>query len=377
MLAYWTAAVLFFSIAGFLIHKFLASGKSSAKIFVIVFFSALILTTINSIILGNSGTQSVIKYLSYSFLPFTSVTAIYFLYFSPSIHKHKLLFGTIFVGSIVGASLTAKFSKLQEGNLQANQIAAKDNEYERLIEEDSREQENKIRTAEHFGEKVIIFEGKIEIGDYQNLKKRVMESGPEYRKLVLMSPGGNVVESIKMGRLLRLFKLSAIVPVKYFKDNIRDCDPSPKDPENCICASACFYVLVGATERQASEVGIHRASFDPYASRKMSGIDAVATNAKIRKLVEDYFDEMGVNRDVIVRMNSIPPDQVEYLKSELLDKYINGDLPEHHDWILTKCSQLSDSTVKRHCERSARQQLTNEVWQKLLSNEKLQPDEKR
>jgi hypothetical protein len=127
----------------------------------------------------------------------------------------------------------------------------------------------------------VRLEGKIVSGDYEKLRSIADDLGLNIRDnpqqsihvvLHLYSPGGNLLEAIKIGRLVRALRWMTSAPQNYSKPSDLEYDVrKQKEPEtNYMCASACFFIFVAGIERYAGYrsnvapliLGIHR----PYLS---------------------------------------------------------------------------------------------------------------
>jgi hypothetical protein len=138
--------------------------------------------------------------------------------------------------------------------------------------------------------------------------------------VVLNSPGGRVVASMRLGAALR--KLKAAVIVARFEN-----DDDLASPSSGRCMSACVYALMGGSRRvvpPASQLGIHRMSsqenslglghmFAPsatsYASADM--VDALA----------GYAARMGVSPTVIRVAERIPPEEIHVVSQAELRRW--------------------------------------------------------
>jgi hypothetical protein len=138
--------------------------------------------------------------------------------------------------------------------------------------------------------------------------------------VVLNSPGGRVVASMRLGAALR--KLRAAVIVARFEN-----EDDLASPSSGRCMSACVYALMGGSRRvvpPASQLGIHRMSsqenslgqgrlFAPsepsYASQDM--VDALA----------GYAARMGVSPTVIRVAEQIPPAEIHVVSPAELRRW--------------------------------------------------------
>ena len=91
----------------------------------------------------------------------------------------------------------------------------------------------------------VVIEGNIESGDYVKFRDYISKSkfvGSVY----LASPGGNLTEAMRIGRLVRSLNLETTVPGRLKPDLTQIVASSHhlKDTKhNFLCASACFFVF--------------------------------------------------------------------------------------------------------------------------------------
>jgi len=121
------------------------------------------------------------------------------------------------------------------------------------------------------GKTRIVLTGKIERGDadkFAALLKSAQDKGAPVSLLELSSPGGAGLDGVKMADLVRQSKITTSVP------------------ERAICASACFIIFAGGTERrahQAAHLGVHGAA---DAKGQETAASSIATLIIARKLSE-------------------------------------------------------------------------------------------
>ena len=96
----------------------------------------------------------------------------------------------------------------------------------------------------------IKIEGKIEPGDCKKIIDLLQKE--RARKIFLASPGGDLRESILIGRVVRNLKLHTSVPgymddktTKLFAKKYEIIDRD----RNFMCASACFFIFVAGVDR--------------------------------------------------------------------------------------------------------------------------------
>ena len=224
----------------------------------------------------------------------------------------------------------------------------------------------------------IIIEGKIEAGDHDKLLKLIEQEANDYARIsggiFLASSGGNLMEAIRIGRLVRKLRLdthvSSDVPAEY--ENRRVGKQPLSDPKaNRICASACFFIFVAGVDRERDIypplLGIHRPYFSETDLKQLSGNDALSSASQIRKLVDEYLKEMGVPAKYSDLMFSIPKDQVRMIGDDDFKRDFEGYIPELRDWLDAQCNNLTD----------VEKVVSNKIERKKALREKLSQDEER
>src|SRR5262245_36755838 len=112
------------------------------------------------------------------------------------------------------------------------------------------------------------------------------------------SPGGQVFAALEIGRLLR----RELAPLRI--------------GQGAVCVSACVFLLMGATEREAAadaRIGLHRPSLgDPRR-------DALVPS--MSEQLAQYAEEMGVSRRIVEEMLAIPASRVRFVTIAELARY--------------------------------------------------------
>jgi hypothetical protein len=165
--------------------------------------------------------------------------------------------------------------------------------------------------------------------------------------IFLASPGGDLIEAMKMGRLIRKLRLRTEVPSDLPPPDREKAEATLKNPKaSFVCASACFFIFVAGIDRDrwffAPILGIHRPYLSEADLKKLSGNQAIASAVQLRTLVEDYLKEMGVPTKYAELMFSIPKDQVRFIKESDFESDLEGYIPELRDWLDAKCNNLTD-----------------------------------
>jgi len=167
--------------------------------------------------------------------------------------------------------------------------------------------------------------GDIRFGDYDRFRAFLLRDFDIYlnsmRYILIASNGGDVVEAIKTGRLLREMYAKVVVP-----------------PDST-CVSACFVLYISAVERGAGgKVGIHRPYFD---QRYFAGLDPVTAEKRHRELTKvfsSYLEQSLVPRRLIDSMNATSSREILWLTRKDID-----ELGEYSSWyeefLLAKCKR--------------------------------------
>ena len=162
---------------------------------------------------------------------------------------------------------------------------------------------------------VIVAEGVIEEDTPQAFIDfvRAAAAQPGARGVVLLSsPGGRVVASMRLGAALRKMR-AAVIVARSWREGDRDLTVAGQ------CMSACVYAMMGGVKRivpAESRVGIHRMSREeggvggarsPHATTR-----SYASNDMVDALA-NYAAQMGVNPTVIRTAERISPDEIHFL----------------------------------------------------------------
>ena len=215
-----------------------------------------------------------------------------------------------------------------------------------------------IETKHHTSAVEILIRGEITGGDATKLQKHLDELDFENMNLAiltLLSPGGDAIEAMAMGRLVRQRFIPTVAP-SFSMDN---CAPgSVQEPDLCVCLSACMLVWVGGIQRtgglqlfagsdpagqptviERSSLGIHRPRFDAEYFAGLSAKQAELRYQELLGTVKAYLDEMDVPAWVYDKMISVPSERIEFLSNEELKRI--GSPPATSEWITSKCEPLA------------------------------------
>ena len=195
---------------------------------------------------------------------------------------------------------------------------------------------------------VVRLEGEITEGDAAALESFIRENLPFPNILELLSNGGSVRESMKIGRVVRRYYLTTLAPISDLSGRVEFLSSSPiEQVPNGACASACFFVWLGGVSRWGDRLGIHR-PFPPEAQmRKMTPAEASQLYQSLSAEIRAYLIEMDVDGHWLEDMMKIVPDELHLIPKEKIEKEFQrdlrsfGDIPGIAQWKIAKCGQLS------------------------------------
>ena len=172
--------------------------------------------------------------------------------------------------------------------------------------------------------RVIVAQGVIEEDTPENFIAFLesMSPGANVRDVVVLdSPGGRVVASMRLGAALR--KLRAAVIVARFGD-----DDEVGLPTAGQCMSACVYAMMGGVRRivpPESRLGIHRMSSQDSVGARGHGFGTTVTTTyaspDMVSALASYAAQMGVSPTVIRLAERIPPQDIHIVSASELRRW--------------------------------------------------------
>lgn len=189
--------------------------------------------------------------------------------------------------------------------------------------------------------------GKIEVGDAL-LVERFFDKQRNLLRLHLVSPGGNVAEAIKIGRMVRKrFLETYATPYQKFGSNENElhCGSIMGGGPPC-CLSACALIYFGGAMWFATDrVGLHRPILEELGDYEYG--DAQKHGRRAEALVKEYLEEMEIDDRVFAAMMATPPDKITDWR--IYPQFLaNPDLsilrfPKSiNDWLFAKCRRMGD-----------------------------------
>ena len=172
---------------------------------------------------------------------------------------------------------------------------------------------------------IVVMSGEITRGDYDRILSIVLykENLPVY--INIESPGGDIIEAIKLGRLARR-GLIGVGP-------------------GLTCNSACAFLVFSSINHDKGgedSIGLHRPSYNKEYFADLSLNEANKKYKKLDDHVLSYLKEMGVPTAVSEKIMSTPSNRVDYMT---IDEYIElagSKPPAFHEWLIAQCGAMSE-----------------------------------
>jgi hypothetical protein len=183
----------------------------------------------------------------------------------------------------------------------------------------------------------IAAEGKIDAGAAQRLRQLLAKLGGRRPPIYFHSPGGSVVGSLELGRLMRAQKLEVSVAhtialCERDKPPEASCPAKGKpaeaveaelDPTTAMCNSGCVYVVAGGAVRRVPpgvRLGIHDVGLDPDKSLP-SGISMAEVRRQAHARIRTYLHEMGIDESLLTEASSIPFESMKAIGRDELVRF--------------------------------------------------------
>ena len=241
--------------------------------------------------------------------------------------------------------------------------------------------------------RAVVIEGEIVPGDFETFKRIVKENQGKVSGVYLFTLGGDFYEAMKIGSALRSLELSSQVPMRDSRGNPTCEDstglgvtPTPKNPDNCTCASACFFIHIGAIHRGGRYLAVHRPFFGKGEFGKLSQSAAKQAFDQLQQKANSYMNEMGVPKHIQSDVLGTPSDKELLLDEKTIKTFFWLELPYRHEWILNKCSKLSDAEKQRsenyslrlrRARNASNADLSKAEWDDLWKLQKIEEEERK
>lgn len=188
--------------------------------------------------------------------------------------------------------------------------------------------------------------GRIVPGDARRLEALLAKEGPSISGLALRSPGGDVDEAMKIGRIVRAKLLRTIAPISSAEGNVCFMGGLPEQASECVCLSSCFLVYTGGVMRGGNVLGLHRPRYDEAFFAKLPLEEANRRYGAVIERIKAYLLEMGVGDRYLDRMLRVSSSEMEILSKEEADRDLNGSIPAMAEWLKAKCGEIPEKEQK-------------------------------
>jgi hypothetical protein len=164
------------------------------------------------------------------------------------------------------------------------------------------------------GRWLIYLDGPIDPRATARLEHLIVSERISRAVVYLNSPGGSLVTSMQLGRMVREHAFDTRVGTRT-TDAVRATAGT--------CHSACPFILAGGVRRSleaGSTIGLHRAE------NRVTVSDETAFQRVVATQVADYLAEMGLRAELAGIMSAIPHDQIRNLTvAEARQLYLVND----------------------------------------------------
>jgi hypothetical protein len=223
----------------------------------------------------------------------------------------------------------------------------------------------------------LLLEGQIVPGDFEKLLHALRDKNL-FQKIkegvFLASPGGDVLEAMRMGLLLRSLQLKTLAPVgpsQFAPALVQARDL--KNPNNYVCSSACIFLYIAGADRTPASVGrlgVHQPSAKPKNSEAATQELVHAAEAKANTAIAVYLRAMGITDELRQIMISTPADQIHWITADEFAKYIYGRSPELAKAVEAACGaaiQEKNANFAR-CAKNVQTAASEEAWAKQFGS---------
>jgi hypothetical protein len=168
--------------------------------------------------------------------------------------------------------------------------------------------------------------------------------------VVLVSPGGDVDEALKIGRLFRKYLISTIAPTDLGGGSTYLSAPECKG-QNCgTCASACALIWFGGVERTGT-VGAHRPQINDATFAGLSPADASNRYRRLLARITAYLEEMEVPNSITEAMVATSSGDIRWV--DAIDDNLQRP-PSTAEWVDASCGargpyleEIKQNTLER------------------------------
>jgi hypothetical protein len=215
---------------------------------------------------------------------------------------------------------------------------------------------------------VILVEGEIVNGDFEKFVEAVLQGGTRANNVFIASVGGDALESMRIGRLIRDLKFSTIAPLKDEKGHPY-CDWAAPiaNSKNCTCLSSCVLIYLSGINRKGTYLGVHRTFIKHETLKKLPINKASDYSKKVSQLVREYLSYMSAPSSLSEKIESVSSDNIEFLSEDYIRRYLDGFSKDIEEWLIAQCGGGEDKLFFSNFGRKASSDAKDE-WIKDFVN---------
>jgi hypothetical protein len=196
------------------------------------------------------------------------------------------------------------------------------------------------------------FQGAIVKGDFDRVVQFISEHHPFLHQLLISSPGGDVDEAMRIGRLVKRYllyvqapgeitggkrNLSLFTNSRPFENAYTSKYLCKEDDGTCLCASSCALIWFAARER-GGIIGLHRLRAADQSAFGAAPPDVASKWYSDRSTeLKKYLQEMEVPQSTLEAIFAVSSGQIAWL-----DYADEEHPPSFAEWIDAACGYQSD-----------------------------------
>lgn len=227
-----------------------------------------------------------------------------------------------------------------------------------------------IHAAEIFyvwggADNAIVVQGEILEGDADALETLIVDLKGEYEpdfRIAFDSPGGDLIEGLKMGLVIRNHKLGRSIGnidpelgIEKSRSRKNGYIGNVRELEDSICASACAYAFLGGVSRYMVndyKLGFHQFYMDGETINQFGKPDlneALSNAQEVMGAIVFYFTYLGdIEYELLLEAIAAKPDEMNWLSIKEARNYHAILYDHYHDFYLEpyKNGMVAVSRVK-------------------------------